>query len=96
MPSTTDSTAGSTLSEVDTLMERIQAGQEAQKNHNDVTVSAMQAITNAISNINNASKVDKGFERLKLKLLLEQKYTNFRQFQNHKRKNHYPLGSKLL
>ena len=54
-------------------MERIQAGKEAQKNHNDVTVSAMQAIANAISNMNNASKVDKGFERLKLKLLLEQK-----------------------
>ena len=66
MRSTTDSTAGSTLLKVDTLMERIQAGQEAQKNHNDVTVSAMQAIANAISNMNNASKVDKGFERLKI------------------------------
>ena len=37
----------------------------------------MHGIVNAISNMNNASKVDKGFERLKLKLLLEQKYTDF-------------------
>ena len=75
-PSTADS-AISEPSEAESMMERMQAAQEAQTKTNDVTLSAMHGIVNAILKINNASKVDISFERLTTKLLLEQKYTNF-------------------
>ena len=58
-------------------MERMKAAEDAQARTNEVTVKAMHGIVNAISNMSNASQTDKSFERLTLKLLLEQKHTNF-------------------
>ena len=76
-PSVTDSATSDAPSVADTMMERMKAAEEAQARTNEVTVKAMHGIVNAISNMSNASQTDKSFERLTLKLLLEQKHTNF-------------------
>ena len=61
----------------ETMMDRMKATEEAQARTNEVTVTAMHGIVNAISNMSNTGKADKSFERLILKLLLEQKFTDF-------------------
>ena len=59
------------------MMNSIQAAQEAQMRTNDVNVKAMHALVDCMSKMNNADKVDKSFERITIKILLEQKYTDF-------------------
>ena len=74
------SIAGSVISESSdamTMITLMKNTQEAQMETNNTTLKAMHGLVDSISKINNAIKVDKSFERMTTKLLLEQKYTNF-------------------
>ena len=58
-------------------MEKMQAAQESQMKTNDVNTKVLHALMDSISKMNNADKVDKSFECITTKILLEQKYTDF-------------------
>ena len=75
-PSIADSTI-SESSEAVSMINSMKVAQEDQMKTNDVTLKAMHGLVDSISKMNNASKVDKSFERITTKLLLEQKYTDF-------------------
>ena len=59
------------------MITSMKVAQEAQMKTNNITLKAIHGLVDSISKINNASKVDKSFERMTTKLLLEQKYTDF-------------------
>ena len=74
------SIAGSAIlesSETVSMITFMKVAQEAEIKTNNVTLKAMHGLVDSISKMNNASKVDKSFEYITTKLLLEQKYTNF-------------------
>ena len=45
--------------------------------NNDVNTKVLHVLMDSISKMNNTDKVDKSFERITTKFLLEQKYTDF-------------------
>ena len=59
-----------------TMITLMKNAQEAQTETNNITMKVMHGLVDSISKMNNATKVDKSFERMTIKLLLKKKYTN--------------------
>ena len=64
-------------SEAASLLESMKAAQESQMRSNDVNTQVLHGLMDKMSKMNNADKVDKSFERITTKILLEQKVTDF-------------------
>ena len=63
--------------EAASLLESMKAAQESQMRSNDVNTQVLHGLMDKMSKMNNADKVDKSFERITTKILLEQKVTDF-------------------